>query len=93
MLVEYLATNKICVKEVRLRVVVVADVNRLSEAHSISVGILGIGSQGTSLKGRRRRGRRRGSRQQEYSKRENAARPACRDFTYLTRNLHTLLPT
>ncbi|CAK1545031.1 unnamed protein product [Leptosia nina] len=28
-----------------------------------------------------------GAREQEYSKRENAARPACRDFTYLTRNL------
>lgn len=30
---------------------------------------------------------------QEYSKRENAARPACRDFTYLTRNLHRRAPT
>lgn len=28
-------------------------------------------------------------REQEYSKRENAVRPACRDFTYLTRNLHS----
>lgn len=30
-----------------------------------------------------------GSREQEYSKRENAARPACRHYTYLTRNLYT----
>ncbi|CAH2039533.1 unnamed protein product, partial [Iphiclides podalirius] len=31
-------------------------------------------------------------REQEYSKRENAARPACRDFTYLTRNLYRRVP-
>lgn len=43
------------------------------------------------VRGRRRRvggGAGRG-RDQEYSKRENAARPACRDSTYLTRNLYS----
>lgn len=67
------------------------DVNRLSEVHSISGRTLKSGSQGTSLKGRWWSGAcavRGGSREQEYSKRENAPRPACRDFTYLTRNLH-----